>query len=252
MTMFVVQTAILLAIAFILGCLIGHLLRMVIASDTKTQAPDEAVTHASAAISTPNSEASATAKPVTEKQDTAAVTSGSADDTAAATAVSGGGVVKSKVPTKTTKSTTSRSRATSKPVSRSRSTGKTGADTSKASKAAGKSGGETTTGKTKAEPATKTPAKTVAATTGGSGNTPQKDDLKRILGVGPKLEARMNALGIVSYSQIAAWTKKQQREYGEQLSFSGRIERDGWVSQAKRLSKEKEASHTKQVNGGKK
>lgn len=63
------------------------------------------------------------------------------------------------------------------------------------------------------------------------------DNLKQIKGVGPQIEAKLNAAGINSFAQIAAWTKKEQAEFAEQLSFAGRIEREDWVSQAKILAK---------------
>lgn len=63
------------------------------------------------------------------------------------------------------------------------------------------------------------------------------DNLKQIKGIGPALEAKLNAAGINSFAQIAAWTKKEQVSFAEQLSFAGRIEREEWVSQAKVLAK---------------
>ncbi|WP_052161920.1 hypothetical protein [Hoeflea sp. BAL378] len=63
------------------------------------------------------------------------------------------------------------------------------------------------------------------------------DNLKQIKGVGPQIEAKLNAAGINSFAQIAAWTKTDQARFGEQLSFSGRIEREDWVGQAKILAK---------------
>ena len=66
----------------------------------------------------------------------------------------------------------------------------------------------------------------------------KRDNLKRIRGIGPQNEARLNAIGIVRFEQIAAWSKKDQREMGERLAFPGRIEREDWVRQAKRLAGE--------------
>jgi N utilization substance protein A len=58
------------------------------------------------------------------------------------------------------------------------------------------------------------------------------DDLKKISGVGPKLEEKLNGLGIYHYSQIAAFTPENIAWIDGYLSFKGRIERDDWVSQA--------------------
>lgn len=62
------------------------------------------------------------------------------------------------------------------------------------------------------------------------------DDLKKISGVGPKLEEKLNGLGIYYYSQIAAFTPENVAYVDDELSFHGRIERDDWISQAKSLA----------------
>lgn len=64
------------------------------------------------------------------------------------------------------------------------------------------------------------------------------DDLKRISGVGPKLESVLNDLGIYHFDQVAAWTKKEIAWVDDYLRFKGRIDRDGWIAQAKTLAKE--------------
>lgn len=64
------------------------------------------------------------------------------------------------------------------------------------------------------------------------------DDLKRISGVGPKLESVLNDLGIYHFDQIAAWTKKESDWVDTYLRFKGRIARDGWIAQAKTFAKE--------------
>lgn len=63
------------------------------------------------------------------------------------------------------------------------------------------------------------------------------DDLKVIKGVGPALEKTLNELGFYHYDQIAAWRKKEIEWVDERLKFKGRIERDGWVKQAKSMAK---------------
>lgn len=62
------------------------------------------------------------------------------------------------------------------------------------------------------------------------------DDLKLISGVGPQNEARLNALGIWHFDQIAAWTAKETMWVGGYLAFPGRIEREDWVGQARVLA----------------
>ena len=66
----------------------------------------------------------------------------------------------------------------------------------------------------------------------------QKDDLKRISGVGPKLERLLNRNGVYYFWQVASWTKKDIEFVDDRLEvFKGRISRDNWVSQAKHLKK---------------
>ncbi len=62
------------------------------------------------------------------------------------------------------------------------------------------------------------------------------DDLKRIKGIGKQNEARLNALGIWHFDQIAAWSPENIAWAGSFLAFVGRIEREDWVGQAKILA----------------
>ena len=62
------------------------------------------------------------------------------------------------------------------------------------------------------------------------------DDLKQISGVGPVLETKLNELGIYHYSQIAAFTPEEIERVDTELNFKGRIEREGWIDQAKTLA----------------
>ena len=62
-----------------------------------------------------------------------------------------------------------------------------------------------------------------------------KDNLQLISGVGPGIEKKLHAAGITSFEQIAAFTPKDVQDFGEKLFFSGRIERENWVEQAKKL-----------------
>ena len=62
------------------------------------------------------------------------------------------------------------------------------------------------------------------------------DDLKKIKGVGPKLESTLNELGVWHFWQIASWTATEVAWIDTRLKFKGRIERDGWIAQAKTLA----------------
>ena len=55
--------------------------------------------------------------------------------------------------------------------------------------------------------------------------------------MGPKLEETLNGLGIWHFDQVAALKKKDIAWVDERLRFKGRIERDDWVGQAKKLAK---------------
>lgn len=59
------------------------------------------------------------------------------------------------------------------------------------------------------------------------------DDLKKISGVGPKLEGTLNEAGVYHFWQIAEWAGAEIEFMDDKLSFKGRIERDGWIAQAK-------------------
>lgn len=66
----------------------------------------------------------------------------------------------------------------------------------------------------------------------------QADDLKRISGVGPKLEGVLNELGFYHFAQIAEWDRAAIAWVDSRLKFKGRIERDNWVDQAKTFAAE--------------
>jgi predicted flap endonuclease-1-like 5' DNA nuclease/cell division protein FtsB len=68
------------------------------------------------------------------------------------------------------------------------------------------------------------------------------DDLKRIGGVGPKIEQKLNSLGIFHYDQIAAWTPAEIEWVNREISFKGRIEREKWIEQARALAAAREGA----------
>jgi predicted flap endonuclease-1-like 5' DNA nuclease len=61
------------------------------------------------------------------------------------------------------------------------------------------------------------------------------DDLKRIRGIGVLIERKLNALGVTTYEDIAQWSSEDIDRISEQLDFKGRIQREGWVEQARIL-----------------
>lgn len=63
------------------------------------------------------------------------------------------------------------------------------------------------------------------------------DDLKKIKGVGPKLEELLHSLGYYHFDQIANWTPAEIAWVDSNLEgFNGRATRDEWVAQAKLLA----------------
>lgn len=110
-----------------------------------------------------------------------------------------------------------------------------------AKKAAPKKKAEAKKAEPKAEPkkaeAKKAEPKKAAPKAKASGDA---DDLKQLSGVGPALEKKLHANGVTTFAQIAAWGAAEIAEFDEKLSFKGRIEREGWVDQAKALAAEKE------------
>jgi NADH-quinone oxidoreductase subunit E len=65
-----------------------------------------------------------------------------------------------------------------------------------------------------------------------------EDDLKRISGVGPVLEGKLNGLGFYHFWQISRWTRAEVDWVDGYLSFKGRIDRDNWIDQATKLAED--------------
>jgi len=77
------------------------------------------------------------------------------------------------------------------------------------------------------------------------------DDLKRIKGIGPKLEVLCNTLGFFHFDQIAGWTAAELAWVDSNLEgFKGRATRDQWVEQAKLLAAGGETEFSKRVDKG--
>ncbi len=64
------------------------------------------------------------------------------------------------------------------------------------------------------------------------------DDLKLIWGVGPAFEKLLNKVGVWHFDQVASWNAADIKHVDALLKgFHGRIARDEWVKQAKKLAK---------------
>jgi predicted flap endonuclease-1-like 5' DNA nuclease len=104
------------------------------------------------------------------------------------------------------------------------------------------------------------PAPAPAAADPGPGTRPEAldgprdggaDDLKKIKGVGPKLEKLCNKLGFYHFDQIAAWTADEVAWVDQNLEgFKGRVTRDNWVEQARLLASGGETEFSKKVDKG--
>lgn len=197
MPVFILQTLLLLAIAFILGCIIGCLLRSLFAKDeTPALAAGAAATATTAAAVTAAARSADAAPAMPAPVARPSVRTPDAEPVAFAAAP----VAKAE-----------------KPASR-----------------------------PKPKPAPKAKPAMAAAVTAPA----EPDDLKRIRGIGRQNEARLNALGVNRFAQIAAWTAKDEADYGERLAFPGRIEREEWVKQAKILASGKSTPFSRRVARG--
>lgn len=68
----------------------------------------------------------------------------------------------------------------------------------------------------------------------------QVDDLIAIYGVGPKLAALLNKLGVWQFRQVASWDSEDIAWFDERLEqFRGRIVREHWVASAAKCQSDK-------------
>lgn len=84
----------------------------------------------------------------------------------------------------------------------------------------------------------------------GTAKASEMDNLKMISGISPFIEDRLHALDIYTFNQISKFSNHDIETINNAIEyFTGRIERDEWVSQAKELvhSKEKRAELLKQI-----
>jgi small subunit ribosomal protein S2 len=62
------------------------------------------------------------------------------------------------------------------------------------------------------------------------------DDLKKLQGISPTIEKKLNDLGIFHYSQIAEFSGTAAHNVGEEVGLPGRVE--SWIAKAKELTAE--------------
>ncbi len=78
-------------------------------------------------------------------------------------------------------------------------------------------------------------------------------DLKRIKGIGPKVEIELKRLGVTRYKQIAKWGREDVEQLHHRARMSLRMGegRESWVSQAKVLARGDDTEFSKRVDDGK-
>jgi predicted flap endonuclease-1-like 5' DNA nuclease len=77
----------------------------------------------------------------------------------------------------------------------------------------------------------------------GTASENEKDDLRKIKGIGPFSEKKLNSIGIFTYAQLSRLQSEDVDKLNEVIEFfPGRIKRDNWVDQAQKLSKQKASS----------
>jgi predicted flap endonuclease-1-like 5' DNA nuclease len=79
----------------------------------------------------------------------------------------------------------------------------------------------------------------------------QRDNLKRIRGIGPQNESRLNGIGIWHYGQIGAWSTENVKWISSYLAASGRIDREKWVDQARELAASGDKGSSRRTTTGK-
>ncbi|WP_148043608.1 hypothetical protein [Paracoccus methylarcula] len=89
------------------------------------------------------------------------------------------------------------------------------------------------------------PAKSAPGTQG------EPDDLKRIKGIGPKLEKKLRKQGVTRFAQIAEWGEDEMDHFAGVIGRMGsRIRGDDWVGQARILAQGGETEFSKRVEEG--
>ncbi|MEZ5924720.1 MAG: hypothetical protein R3D57_10105 [Hyphomicrobiaceae bacterium] len=93
-------------------------------------------------------------------------------------------------------------------------------------------------------------AKPVAAGATPAKQPAQPDDLKRIRGISPEIEKKLNALGVNRFVQIAGWSPQAVEKASNVLGLSGQIERENWVEQAMILARGGETEYSRRLKQG--
>lgn len=85
-------------------------------------------------------------------------------------------------------------------------------------------------------------AKATPTVTGFERPPGEGDDLTRIAGIDAALAARLDGFGLIKFEQIADFSDEDMTRLDEALGLDGRIERDDWIGEARRLIAEAAAA----------
>jgi predicted flap endonuclease-1-like 5' DNA nuclease len=77
---------------------------------------------------------------------------------------------------------------------------------------------------------------------------PAQEDLKRIKGIGPEIERKLNALGVMRYQDIVRWTAADVDRTGQSIGAEIRITHENWIEQAAILAAGGETSFSRRVD----
>lgn len=100
----------------------------------------------------------------------------------------------------------------------------------------GQSGGATAKkAKKKAAKKTESAAK-AGAEAAPAAKSAADDDLTQLSGVGPVMAEKLQKAGVTSLAQIAGWSEDDIARIDEEVELKGRIQRDDWVGQARKLT----------------
>ena len=61
------------------------------------------------------------------------------------------------------------------------------------------------------------------------------DDMSKLNGIGPQVVQKLNDAGIFHYWQLAAMKPEDATALDRDLKLNGRLDREGWINQAREL-----------------
>ncbi len=223
MPMFLIQSAILIAIAFVIGCILGCLLRRWFGANETAVPGAAAITAVAAAPAV---------KAVPLAPVPAALPEPAPLMAAAVPVVENQETPKAKTAPKAKSSAKPKAAAKPKAV---------------VAAAPAKTPAVKTVGKPLPKPkAGRKPLPAMlAAPIGG-----KPDNLTLINGIGNVIEKRLHGMGVFHFAQIADWTKAQAENFSKSVGFPGRAEREGWMKEAALFAKGGTTDHARKVEAG--